>query len=144
MFYATELLAPAESYDRDLPVMMAMAKSMKTNDRVIQEKTRQNINAQQQNFAAMQQAHREQMDAFDRQNKAWEQRQTSQSRNNADFDEVIRGYRTVEDTQTGERTSVKLGDAHDIVDTLNEHDPGHYKEIPLRDEMYPLPPDQNK
>jgi hypothetical protein len=141
MFYAVELLAPTETFDRDLPLMLAMAKSMKTNDRVVQEKTRQNIDAQNRNFAEMQQAHREQMDSYDRMNKAWEHRQLTQSRSNADFDEVIRGYRTVEDTSTGERASVDLGNAHDIVNKLNERESGRYKEIPLRDEMYPVTPE---
>jgi len=52
---------------------------------------------------------------------------------------VIRGYRTVEDTTTGERSSVNLGKVDDVVNKLNEGDPGRYKQIPLRDEMYPMP-----
>ena len=56
-----------------------------------------------------------------------------------DFDEVIRGVRTVEDTQTGYRTSVDLGNVNQIVDKLNKHDPGRYIQIPLRDELAPLP-----
>jgi hypothetical protein len=144
MFYAVELLAPQDTFDRDLPVMLAMAKSLQTNDRVVQEKSRQNIDAQNRNFAAMQQAHHEQVEAFDRSNRAWERRQNTQSRSAADFDEVIRGYRTVEDTRTGEHTSVDLGNAHDIVNKLNERDPDRYKEIPLRDEMYPVPPERHR
>jgi hypothetical protein len=35
--------------------------------------------------------------------------------------------------------SVDLGNVDRIVDRLNEGDPGRYKQIPLRDEMYPLP-----
>ena len=57
---------------------------------------------------------------------------------------MIRGYRTVEDTRTGDRTSVDLGNVRDIVDELNQGDPGRYKEIPLRDEFYPQPPEQGK
>jgi len=41
------------------------------------------------------------------------------------------------DTETGNRTSVDLGNVDRIVDKLNEGDPGRYKQIPLRDEMYP-------
>lgn len=141
MLYAIEGDAPRETFDRDLPIMLAMVKSLKTNDAVIAERTRQEIDAQNRNFAALQQAHREQVAAFDRYNEAWRRRENLQDRSFADFDEVIRGYRTVEDTRTGEHTSVDLGNVHDIVEKLNERDPGRYKEIPLRDEMYPKLPE---
>jgi hypothetical protein len=53
----------------------------------------------------------------------------------ADFDEVIRGYRTVEDTATGERRDTDLGWVDRVVDKLNEK-AGYerYKQIPLRDQ----------
>lgn len=141
MLYAIEGDAPRETFDRDLPVMLAMVKSLKTNDAAIAERTRQEIDAQNRNFAALQQAHREQVEAFDRYNEAWRRRENIQDRSFADFDEVIRGYRTVEDTRTGEHASVDLGNVRDIVERLNERDPGRYKEIPLRDEMYPKLPE---
>lgn len=56
----------------------------------------------------------------------------------ADQDEIIRGYRAVEDTQTGQQADVNLEDAHAIVDKLNEGDPGRFIEIPLRDELDPF------
>jgi hypothetical protein len=52
---------------------------------------------------------------------------------------VIRGYRTVEDTQTGVKGSVDLGNVDKIVDDLNEREPGRYRQIPLRDEADPVP-----
>ena len=61
-------------------------------------------------------------------------RQLIQSRAAADFDETIRGYRTVEDTRTGQRFSVDLGRVHDFVERRNARDPGRFREIPLRDE----------
>ncbi len=73
------------------------------------------------------------------QNRAWERNQLIIARSHADFDETIRGYRTVEDITAGDRTSVDLGDVHRIVEKLNEHDPGRYREVPLRDELYPMP-----
>ena len=51
----------------------------------------------------------------------------------------LHGYRTVADTRIGERTSVDLGNVKQIVDKLNERDPDRYIQIPLRDELYPLP-----
>ena len=56
----------------------------------------------------------------------------------ADQDEVIRGYRKVSDTQTGDEADVNLADSTAIVNALNENDPGRYAEIPLRDEVEPL------
>jgi hypothetical protein len=139
MFYMTEIAAPDKSFKGDTPLMLAMINSLKPNNQVIAEKTRQNLDASNRRFAEMQQAHKEQMAGYDAQNKAWEQRELVQSRSNADFDEIIRGDRTVLDTQTGDRTSVDLGNVDRIVDHLNETDPGRYKQIPLRDELYPLP-----
>jgi hypothetical protein len=138
-FYATQLIAPQETFKQDLPVMLAQSLSLRENAAVIQQKTQEQIATQNQRFAAMQAANKEVQDAFDRRNKAWERNQLITSRSNADFDEVIRGYRTVENTPTGDRTSVDLGNVDRIVDNLNRYEPGRYKQIPLRDELYPLP-----
>jgi hypothetical protein len=100
---------------------------------VLAARTRDTINESNRNFAARQKAHAEVMASYDAQNQAWRDRQTSIDKRHADFGEVIRGYRTVEDTTTGERKEVPLGDAKEIVGTLNEGDPGRYKEIPARD-----------
>jgi hypothetical protein len=51
----------------------------------------------------------------------------------------MRGYRTVEDTQTGVKGSVDLGNVDKIVDDLNECEPGRFRPIPLRDEADPVP-----
>lgn len=142
MFYMTEILAPDKTFEQDAPVMLAMVKSLKVNNEVVAELTRANLDASNQRFEMMQQAHREQMAGFEEQNKAWERRQLQESRSFADFDEVIVGDRTVLDTATGNRSSVDLGNVDAIVNRLNEADPGRYKQIPLRDEMYPLPADQ--
>jgi hypothetical protein len=66
------------------------------------------------------------------------QRQLAANRSFDDEDEIIRGYRTVEDTQTGKQADVNLEDAHAIVDALNEGDPGRYIQIPLRDQVDPF------
>jgi hypothetical protein len=144
MFYMTEIAGPDKTFDADVPVMLAMINSLKENAQVIADRTRQNIDDSNRRFAAMQQAHKEQTQAFDNYNKAWEHRELVQDRSFADFDEVIRGDRTVMDTQTGERASVDLGNVDRIVDHLNEGDPGRYKQIPLRDELYPLPGGQGQ
>jgi hypothetical protein len=132
--FFSALAAPESSYDRNLATMWAIARSFKVNDAVVAEKTNQQIQASNERFAAFQESMKEKNDAFDRFEQSMRARSESQSKCNADFDEVIRGYRTVEDTNTGERTSVDLGKVDDVVNKLNEGDPGRYKQIPLRDE----------
>jgi hypothetical protein len=75
------------------------------------------------------------MASFDAYNKSWADRQKSQDRGHADFIETIRGTRTIEDTRTGQRGDADLGWSKETVDTLNEGDPGRFREIPLRDQQ---------
>jgi hypothetical protein len=153
MMLGVIMRAPDATFERDLPAMRAMVFSLKENAQVINQKAQQALNAQNQWFQAQQQAHRQQVEGFerqqqahrevtkaqDRQNKNWEKNQNATSRSHDDYDEVLRGYRTVEDTRSGVKTSVDLGNVDVIVDKLNEADPGRYRQIPLRDEMDPLP-----
>jgi hypothetical protein len=156
-YVSLQLIAPRETFEKDLPVMMAQAFSLSENADAIMAKSRREIDtanrqadaqraaadkAAQANYAHTKSVE----DASAAQSKAWadiDNDETKRLRTATDFDETIRGIRTVEDTQTGEKTSVDLGNVHDIVDKLNEHDPGRYKEIPLRDEVYPLPGHEN-
>ncbi len=134
MVYLTEAVAPPEALDAALPVMLQMLNSWKVNAEVMAQVTRNNIAAGQRRFEAGQRAHRALVASFDASNKAWEARQKSQDIAHANFIETIRGTRTVEDTSTGSRMDVPLGDSGAIVDKLNEYDPGRFKEIPLRDQ----------
>ena len=59
-------------------------------------------------------------------------------RHDADEVEMLRGYRTVVDTQMGTSASVDYYNVDQIVANLNADDPGRYKQIPLRDELYPV------
>jgi len=138
--YVSESSAPDATFDQDWPVMLAIATSLKTDPQAVQRATSRAIDAQNQNFQAMQRAHATQQAAFDDYLKSVQRNSLIRERSAIDFDEVIRGYRTVEDTRTGYRSSVDLGNVDQIVDRLNEHDPGRYIQIPLRDEMAPLPP----
>jgi hypothetical protein len=151
MMQGVIIRAPDASFERDLPTMRAMVFSLKENAQVINQKTQQALNAQNQWFQAQQQAHRQQVEGFERQQQAHrevtkaherqnkEKNQNATSRTHDDYDEVLRGYRTVEDTRSGVKTSVDLGNVDVVVDKLNEADPGRYRQIPLRDEMDPLP-----
>ena len=138
--YVSEAAGPDATFDKDWPVMLAIATSLKTAPQAVQRATSRAIDAQNANFRAMQQAHATQQAAFDDCFKSMQRNSIIRERSAIDFDEVIRGERTVEDTQTGYRTSVDLGNVDQIVDKLNEHDPGRYIQIPLRDEVAPLPP----
>jgi hypothetical protein len=138
-FFFSSAAAPDATYEKDLPTMLAIMNSLRENAAVIQGQTQQQIAGMNQRFAAQQQAQQEKQAAFDGYLKDIQHNELLTERSNTDFDEVIRGVRDVEDTETGQRTSVNLGDSTQIVNNLNEYQPGRYKEVPLRDEMFPLP-----
>jgi hypothetical protein len=149
----TQLAAPDATFKEDLPLMEEMLQSVKTNEAAITRKSGEAVAAQKRWFSAQQSAHQAQVSAFDahnrqweasekatdERNRRWEESQNAHARRDDNFDELIRGYRTVEDTQTGFKTSVDLGNVDKIVDDLNEREPGRYRQIPLRDENDPLP-----
>jgi hypothetical protein len=137
--YACSVGGPDSTFDTDLAIMLDVAKSWKLNDAVVAQHSRQDIAASNARFQAFERAEKEKQDAFDDYMATIQRDELIRDRCNADFDEVIIGYRTVYDTETGEKTSVNLGDVDGIVNALNEHDPGRYIEIPLRDEEFPLP-----
>ncbi|MGO8928530.1 MAG: hypothetical protein ACLQU3_16805 [Limisphaerales bacterium] len=141
--YLSELVAPDATFDNDWPVMFAIAQSLKTDPQAVQRATDRSIQAQNQSFQAMQKTYATQVAAFDDYMKSQQRNSLIRDRSAADFDEVIHGQRTVEDTRTGERTSLDLGNVNEIVDKLNERDPDRYIQIPLRDEVYPLPDRSN-
>ena len=142
--YVTEATAPDATFDQDWPVMLAIATSLKTDPAAVQRATGRAIDAQDANFRALQKAHATQVAGFDDYMKSQQRNSLIRDRSATDFDEVIRGQRTVEDTRTGERTSVDLGNVNEIVDKLNEHNPDRYIQIPLRDELHPLPNQPNR
>lgn len=137
MVTLTQVRAPDATFEKMKPLMFQMVNSIKTNDAVIQRKSSAQLSAQRQRFDAQQARMRSQQAANDAQHKQYYERQNETARRNDNFDEYIRGVRTVEDTQTGVKTSVDLGNVDKVVDTLNEHDPGRYRQIPLRDEVHP-------
>ena len=133
----TQVRAPDATFDKAKPVMFQMLNSVRTNDAVILRKSANQVAAQKRWFNNQQQALRQQQAANDAQHKGYYEAQRERARSNDNFDEYIRGVRTVEDTQSGVKTSVDLGNVDKVVDTLNEGDPGRYRQIPLRDEAHP-------
>lgn len=153
MVFVTQIRAPDATFEKTKPMMFQMIRSLKTNDALVQQKSNQQLAAQKQWNAGQQKAMRaqqaangahnkqywENQEAREASNRAFEDSQRDKARHNDDFDQYVRGFRTVEDTQTGIKTSVDLGNVDKIVDDLNERDPGRYRQIPLRDEADPLP-----
>jgi len=160
--------SPVGSFKQDLPVMAAMAKSAKINmDRLIQVMQARNRQTQQmsQQLAAAADAqrkasadafnqwqqtsmdiHNQQMAESDREaddrNQNFNNYEWQRSRNAADFNESIIGTRTVYDTVTGESGYANLTDVNGVVDSLNDaaNDPNRFVQVPLRDQLYPVPP----
>lgn len=151
-YTAISMRAPDATFDGDLPVMEQMALSVREDAQVIMNRARQNVAASQQRYDAKVKQIHEKSRAFDAQredraraSKTFDAQREDRARasnqrmrQSDDFDEVIRGTRTIEDTRTGERASVDLGDVDRITDRLNESDSGRYREIPLRDEVDPV------
>lgn len=120
MFYSSGVGCRKEQFSRNLPVLMEIWKSYQVAGWVSQERMAKAM----QSLREANQILEETMDA----------RRRSQDRTFADWDEYIRGYRTVLDTVTGERFEVDLGNSTEVVRRLNEAEGAErYREIPLRD-----------
>jgi hypothetical protein len=119
LFYETYVASPAQSFAQNLPVLVRIWNSALTAQHVIQERLDNALNSLREA------------------GEIW--RQTTQNRQQAEqrmadnWTEAFRGTRVVEDTRTGTRAHVPLGDSAEIVERLNRHSPGRYREIPLRD-----------
>jgi hypothetical protein len=132
-YYASQVMAPEETFKQDFPVMNAIFASLKENAGAINAK-----GAAEQKQADQIVAETNQMTAnTDATIGRMQQQQLDSERSFADVDEGIRGYREVYDTQTGEESDVNLGDVNGVVNALNEGDPGRYVQVPLRDEVQP-------
>jgi hypothetical protein len=148
--FTAELRAPDGAFDRELPLMLAMANSWHGDDALMARRINGQTRTNQRQFDANQREQKRRSADFDNyianQQRASDARianvndmtkaSNDRLRSANDFDEYIRGTRTIEDTRTGQRTSVDLGNVDKIVDGLNDYhaDPERYRQIPLRDE----------
>jgi hypothetical protein len=149
----TELTAADATFDQDLPVMLAIVNSEKENSQAAQQAVANQIAnnnrafnaaqqanaAQQKNFEALQQIAATRQQTFDGVLKSMQHNEVVRNRSLDNFDEAIRGTRTVEDTVTGQRRDVDLGHVDEIVNKLNTREPDRYIQVPLRDKSDPLP-----
>ena len=162
------MAVPAETFDRDLPTMRAMVKSLEVNPERLAQISQQRIQQAQEMGRAMAEAnakimesrrqmfednqctqagiHNQQMqqsqDSFHRHNMQWSNDEWQKQRHAADVQEYLLGSRTVYDTRTGQSGSVDLNYADGVARSLNEAtlDPNRFISVPLRDELYPAPP----
>jgi hypothetical protein len=160
--------APEATFKHDQPIMMAIVKSEKVDvakvgqvslqrNQQLYQAGQQMLGAQQkqaqaindmykQNAATQQRIHDAQQQqtqaGYDAHNAQFRNDQLQRSRRAADFNESIIGTRTIYDTVTGESGYANLTDVNGVVDSLNKAalDPNRFVQIPLRDQLYPLPP----
>lgn len=133
MLHLSQMRAPVAVFDRDLPTMIEIWGGWGVSP----EETKRRLDEAAASMRATTEILRRAREERAAHEAARKHAQQEQDRPdpNADFDETIRGWRTVEDTLTGERKQVPLGDVDDIVQTLNEREGwGRYKGIPLRNE----------
>jgi hypothetical protein len=159
--------APEATFDHDLPIMMEIVRSEKVDQQKMAQVAlarnqqqyqagQQMLAAQQQQFQAMSDIYKQkaqtQQDIHDQQqaqteagyaahNQQFNDYELQRSRHAADFNESIIGTRTIYDTVTGESGYANLTDVNGVVDSLNQAalDPNRFVQIPLRDQLYPLP-----
>jgi hypothetical protein len=142
------MTAPDATFDQDLITMQAMSRSIKINwdayFKVDEERFEARLRANQIAFdERMKDQERqrvERMKEFEEHQQQVAEEENQRSRNADDWIEYAGGYRTVIDTQTGERGRVDLSNVNGIVSALNEsaNDPNRYVQIPLRDERNPV------
>lgn len=137
-FEISSLSAPDAIFDRQLPTLLAVSNSFKPDTQKIVANGQTNIAGMQAALGQTMKNMQASQDATDQTISDMNRRQLAADRSFDDEDEIIRGYRTVEDTETGDQSDVNLEDSHAIVDKLNEGDPGRYIEIPLRDQVDPF------
>lgn len=167
-FVGRNFLAPDESFDKELPIMQAIAATEKVDqERLIEVGEQENRQLQQMGqvmadaqrkvaqtqyemfkesgetrYRIGQEQHEAQMEGYAQHNRQWQMDEWQKSRNAADYVETIRGTRTVYDTVTGASGYANLTDVNGVVNALNDAalDPNRFVQIPLRDELYPAPP----
>ncbi|MGA2441774.1 MAG: hypothetical protein ABSH08_12515 [Tepidisphaeraceae bacterium] len=142
------MTAPQDTFDKDLITMQAMGRSLKINwdayFKVDEERFEARLKANQiafnERLKDQERQRVERMKEFEEHQQQVRDDENQKSRNADDWIEYAGGYRTVIDTQTGERRRVDLSNVNGIVGALNEsaNDPHRYVQIPLRDERNPV------
>ncbi len=119
-YYASSVTSPAETFDRNLPTLLEIWKSWKTDDRVFQARLKKAAEDMQATARIIEDVN--------------DYRQHVMDRANDDWDEYIRGTSRVLDRRYGTLTEVPYYDLQEKLEKLNEHE-GYerWKVIPLKD-----------
>ena len=104
-FYYSQVRTPASQFEKNLPVLLEIWKSWKTDDRVFQQRLNQAMQSMQACSRIINEVNANRQQAMDRSVRAW--------------DNYIRGTWPVEDTQTHTRYNAPL-DTNPTVQRLNE------------------------
>ncbi len=134
-FYTSFISGPESSFERDVPIMVQIAHSWRLNESVVMDNARQMVQTQNRTFAALQESLKEYSQVIDSYMTSLRNTQQVRDKCNADFDEVVRGYRMVEDVLMGNRKDMALTYSRDIVEKLNQREGiMRYKEVTLREQ----------
>ncbi len=138
----SNMRAPDEIFDRDLPVMQTILNSVNLNMNVVTQVQQRNGEAIRKiyadKFQILMKAGRDFQDQQAINFANHERRIAAQAKarhdSNSDFIEYISGVRRVYDHATGKMIDVSLFNSTDIVSGLNEaaNDPNRFIQIPLR------------
>jgi hypothetical protein len=139
--------APEATFERDLPVMQAIVRSAHLDEAWVMKKMQADHEAamaqikewgersQQQIIANGEQFRANQAAWFNRTQAQVQARRDAMTNSTKDYIELIRGYRDVYDTRTGNWSTVNIH-AQDVVGALNTslNDPNRYQIVPLRNQ----------
>ena len=124
VFYASGVGCPADQFDRNLPTLMAIWKSWKTDDRVFQQRLQAAAESMKETARILQDGIAYRQHVMDRVNDDWS--------------EVIRGTSQVVDTRFDTVREVDANGLKDVVEKLNEHEGfDRWKIVPLKDINHP-------
>ena len=140
LFWANVVRAPDATFAKNLPAMLAMVASWRCNGAELARRTAVWQRDRAAWFDGVQAANADVQQAYARHNAAWRANANVESRVADNYSEAMRGYTTMADTTTGERTTIDYGRADQIVERMNETDPGRYVVVPLRDDLDPVQP----
>jgi hypothetical protein len=128
MLHFSQMTAPIAIFDREFPTMMQTWAGWQVSDIEIDRRMKEAADSIKAAGDILRRA-REERAAHEAQRA----RQQKEIDKNPDFDEALRGWRTVEDTLTGEKRTVDLGNVEIIVRELNEREGWpRYQDIPQR------------
>ncbi len=140
--FISELAAPDATFDRDLPIMREIMQSAKLDPEFMRRRGIERLKesrdafarAQDQRMREHQQYMNQQQEHFNRFEDQMRAQSKARHDANSDFIEMIGGYSTVVNTQTGQTGSVNYYNVNGIVNGLNQGNPGLYQYIPLRNQ----------